>query len=157
MSLSRTELTSRGSSKPRTLCRTSHTFDVLANFARYGTCAANKTQKRLVRLIVPFAYGAHVSRKLETSDTLPNLVLANFARFGTCAANKTSVLWKSNLARFRVLSNPWTNCRLWNTLVQHQNALYKRTYAISSKLFVHIFVSPLATLALSCVPWATPG
>ena len=43
--VSRTELTSRGSSKPRTLCRTSHTFDALANFARLGTCAANKTQK----------------------------------------------------------------------------------------------------------------
>ena len=43
--VSRTELTARGSSKPRKLCRTSHNFDALANFARLGTCAANKTQK----------------------------------------------------------------------------------------------------------------
>ena len=56
-----------------------------------------------------------VPRTAGTSNTFE--VLANFARFGTCAANKTSVLWKSNLARFRVLSNPWTNCRLCNTFV----------------------------------------
>ena len=62
----RTELTSRGSSKPRTLCRTSHTFEVLANFARLGSCAANKTEK-----IIAFNYPFRVrSSRLAEARTL---------------------------------------------------------------------------------------